>query len=255
MSVNVVIAGEIPIVEELTQICAGAGHHVDTFLVKDLLAAAQSKPVLNSLAEKTDIIIDAYNESAETKRELMMALDAALPGAALLLTSALVTSATEAAAWTQGSGRVVGYGLLSPIDRGRVVEITAALQTDDEALIRAEEFWRNSGFDPVQVADGPGLVRARILCCLINEAVGALMEGVASAEDIDKAMKLGTNYPMGPLVWADHLGLDTVLGVMMGLQREWGEERYRPSPLLRRKVLAGHLGKKSGRGFYEYGAT
>jgi 3-hydroxybutyryl-CoA dehydrogenase len=146
----------------------------------------------------------------------------------------------------------VGYGLLSPIDRDQVVEIAAALQTDHEALLLGEEFWRVSGFDPVLVADGPGLVRARILCCLINEAVGVLMEGVATAEDIDKAMRLGTNYPMGPLAWGDHLGLDTVLGVMTGLQREWGEERYRPSPLLRRKVLAGHLGKKSGQGFYEY---
>ena len=108
------------------------------------------------------------------------------------------------------------------------------------------------GFDPVLVADGPGLVRARILCCLINEAIGALMEGVAIVEDIDKAMRLGTNYPFGPLAWADQIGLDTVLGVMTGLHKEWGEDRYRPSPLLRRKVLAGHLGKKSGRGFYIY---
>ena len=249
---NVIIAGEFPIVEEITQICVGAGHHVDTFLVEDLLATIQSEHVLKKLAEKTDVIIEAHNESAETKRELILALDISLPGAALFLTSALATSATQAAAWTHDSGRVVGYGLLSPMGQDQVVEITAALQTDDEALLRAEEFWKECGFDPVRVADGPGLVRARILCCLINEAAGALMEGVASAEDIDKAMMLGTNYPMGPLAWADHLGLDTVLGVMTGLHREWGEDRYRPSPLLRRKVLAGHLGKKSGLGFYEH---
>jgi 3-hydroxybutyryl-CoA dehydrogenase len=96
------------------------------------------------------------------------------------------------------------------------------------------------------------LVRARIVCCLINEAVTALMEGVASAADIDLAMKLGTNYPHGPLEWADQIGLDTVLGVMQGLFDEWGEDRYRPSPLLRRMVLAGKLGRKSGEGFYRY---
>jgi 3-hydroxybutyryl-CoA dehydrogenase len=95
-------------------------------------------------------------------------------------------------------------------------------------------------------------VRARTVCCLINEAASALLENVASAEDIDQAMKLGTNYPHGPLAWADHIGLDAVLGVMTGLFEEWGEDRYRPSPLLRRMVLAGRLGKKTGEGFYQY---
>jgi 3-hydroxybutyryl-CoA dehydrogenase len=250
--VNVVIVGENPIVEELVGIFVESGYHMDIFGTEDFLAEVKSKLVLKELAEKTDIIIEAHDESAETKRELLRALDASLPGATVLLTSALVASATQSSAWTQNPGRVVGYGLLSSIDRDRVVEIAAALQSDHEAFLFAEEFWRVSGFEPVLVADGPGLVRGRILCCLINEAVGAFMEGVASAEDIDKAMRLGTNYPMGPLTWGDHLGLDTVLGVMTGLQKEWREDRYRPSPLLRRKVLAGHLGKKSGQGFYEY---
>lgn len=133
-----------------------------------------------------------------------------------------------------------------------MVEIAAALQTDDRTFSRTEEFWRVSGFDPVQVTDGPGLVKPRILCCLINEAINALMESVANAEDIDRAMRLGINYPPGPFAWADHLGFDIVYDVMTGLNREWGEDRYRPSPLLRWKVLARQLGEKTGRGFYEY---
>lgn len=107
-------------------------------------------------------------------------------------------------------------------------------------------------FEPVVVADSAGLVRARIVCCLINEAITALMEGVASAENIDLAMKLGTRYPYGPLEWADLIGLDTVLGVMEGLFLEWGDDRYRPAPLLRRMVAAGRFGKKSGVGFFNY---
>jgi 3-hydroxybutyryl-CoA dehydrogenase len=104
----------------------------------------------------------------------------------------------------------------------------------------------------VWVADGPGLVRARTVCCLINEAAGLLLEGVAAAADIDRAMQLGTNYPHGPLAWGDVIGLDVVLGVMNGLFNEWGEDRYRPSPLLRRLVAAGRLGRKTGQGFYTY---
>ena len=102
------------------------------------------------------------------------------------------------------------------------------------------------------MADGPGLVRARTVCCLINEAASVLMEEVAVAADIDLAMRLGTNYPHGPLAWADRIGLDVVLGVMTGLFDEWGDDHYRPAPLLRRMVAAGWLGRKSGRGFYLY---
>jgi 3-hydroxybutyryl-CoA dehydrogenase len=141
---------------------------------------------------------------------------------------------------------------MPPLANNNLVELAAALQSSRSALTKAKTFWRKLGMEPIEVADGPGLVRARIVCCLINEAVSALMEGVATAEDIDKAMKLGTNYPRGPLEWADYIGLDTVLGVMTGLFEEWGEDRYRPSPYLKRLVLAGRLGKKVGMGFFNY---
>lgn len=215
------------------------------------MSAVQSGYVLGEMSE-IDVAIEVHNESVAAKQELLLALSNAIPESALLLTSALATNTTQAAAWVMHPGRVTGFGLIPPLRNNTIVEITTALQSDDDSIVRAAEFWSQIGFEALKVEDGPGLVRARIVCCLINEATNALMGGVASAEDIDLAMKLGTNYPIGPLEWADVIGLDTVLGVMTGLFNEWGEDRYRASPLLRRMVLAGYLGKKSGRGFFEY---
>ncbi len=250
---KIIIAGEMPFLQGIGQICAEAGHDTTLFLVEDFYSAIESGLMMDEAGD-ADVAIDLHNESAEAKQELMLSLAQAIPEQALVLTSALPTSTTEAASWMANPRRVVGFGLLPPVTSGGVVELTAGLQTSEEALQRAETFWEGLDFEPVLVADGPGLVRARVVCCLINEAVSALMEGIASAEDIDLAMKLGTNYPYGPLEWADLIGLDTVLGVVDGLFREWGDDRYRPSPLLRRMVAAGRLGKKSGRGFYTYEA-
>ncbi|HUM69981.1 MAG TPA: 3-hydroxyacyl-CoA dehydrogenase family protein, partial [Chloroflexota bacterium] len=182
----------------------------------------------------------------------LVSLAASIPRDALLLTSALATSTTQAAAWVPRPERVVGFGVVPPLQRQGVVELAAGLQTSEVALQQAMAFARKLHQEPVLVADGPGLVRARVICCLINEATSALMEGVASAADIDKAMKLGANYPFGPLEWGDYIGLDTVLGTLTGLFNEWGEDRYRPSPLLRRMVAARKLGRKTGEGFYAY---
>ncbi|MDX1686679.1 MAG: 3-hydroxyacyl-CoA dehydrogenase family protein [Candidatus Promineifilaceae bacterium] len=250
---RIIIAGEMPFLQEIGQICTEAGHDTTLFLVEDFYSAIESGLMMDEAGD-ADVAVDLHNESAEAKQELMLSLAQAIPEQALVLTSALPTSTTEAASWMANPRRVVGFGLLPPIKAGGVVELTAGLQTSEEALQRAQTFWDGLDFEPVLVADGPGLVRARVVCCLINEAVSALMEGIASAEDIDRAMKLGTNYPYGPLEWADLIGLDTVLGVVDGLFREWGDDRYRPSPLLRRMVAAGRLGKKSGRGFYTYEA-
>jgi 3-hydroxybutyryl-CoA dehydrogenase len=181
-----------------------------------------------------------------------LALSDAVPHRALIQASALATSATQAAACVTRPERVVGFGLLPPLPENGIVELAPALQTSSDTMQRAKAFWQMIGYEAIEVADGPGLVRNRIVCCLINEAVSALMEGVASAADIDLAMKLGTSYPYGPLEWADIIGLDTVLGVMTGLFEEWGDDRYRPAPLLRQMVLAGLLGKKTGAGFYPY---
>jgi 3-hydroxybutyryl-CoA dehydrogenase len=248
---KVVIAGESPFVEEVGRLCTAAGHDTVLYLIEDFLSAVQGG-VMMGTAVDVDIAIELHNESIDTKQELLLSLSNAIPRDALLLTSALPVSTTQAAAWVDNPGRVVGFGLLPPIEPNGLVELAAALQTQDDAMNRAHAFWQGLGYEGLEVADGPGLVRARVVCCLINEAACALMEGVASAADIDQAMKLGANYPYGPLEWADRMGLDTVLGVMTGLFQEWGDDRYRPCPLLRRMVLAGKLGRKAGLGFYEY---
>ncbi|MCB8916562.1 MAG: 3-hydroxybutyryl-CoA dehydrogenase [Pseudomonadales bacterium] len=250
---KILIAGETPFIEEIGQLCLAAGHDTTLYLVEDFYSAVESgsfMPVEGSV----DVLIELHNESADAKQELLLGLGQVLPPRALVLASALATSATQAAAWVPNPQRVVGFGVVPPLGPAGLVELAPALQTNDANLARAAAFWKGLGCDTVIVADGPGLVRARVVCCLINEATSALMEGVATAEDIDKAMKLGTNYPMGPLAWADLLGLDMVLGVMNGLFAEWGEDRYRPTPLLRRMVAAGYLGRKSGQGFYVYPA-
>lgn len=248
---KIIVAGELPFVEDVMTLCVAAGHNTQAFLVEDFLGAMQSGFVLDDVAD-VEVVIELHNESSAAKQELLLALGEAVPAEALILSSALATSATQAASWVSHPQRVVGFGLVPPIGLEGLVEIAPALQTAEPSMTRAADFWKTLNYEAIEVADGPGLVRGRIICCLINEAVSALMEGVATAADIDQAMKLGTNYPFGPLQWGDMIGLDTVLGVMTGLYEEWGEDRYRPTPLLRRMVLAGKLGRKSGEGFYEY---
>jgi 3-hydroxybutyryl-CoA dehydrogenase len=248
---RVVIAGELPFIEEVGRLCRRTKHQTTVYLVEDFLDALSADYSRQALVT-ADVVVELHNESAAAKQELLSALGTALSPDALILTSALATSATRAASWVPSPERVVGFGMLPPVPDQGVVELTAALQTSESALAQATLFWEGLGQETVVVGDGPGLVRARTVCCLINEAITALMEGVASVHDIDKAMVLGTNYPHGPLAWGDLIGLDAVLGVMTGLFEEWGDDRYRPSPLLRRMVYAGRLGRKTGEGFYTY---
>ncbi|MEZ4594872.1 MAG: 3-hydroxyacyl-CoA dehydrogenase family protein [Chloroflexota bacterium] len=249
---KVVIAGESPFVEQMGQLCTQAGHDTVLYLVEDFTSALHSGYAMPDAAG-ADVAIELHNESAAAKEELLAALSAFIPPDALLLTSALATSTTQAAAWVPKPQRVVGFGIVPPLRKdGGMVELAAGLQTAESSLQKAQKFVDGLGYETAVVADGPGLVRARTVCCLINEAASAVLEGVATPADIDQAMKLGTNYPYGPLEWGDYLGLDTVLGVMNGLFSEWGEDRYRPSPLLKRMVLAGRYGRKSGQGFFKY---
>jgi 3-hydroxybutyryl-CoA dehydrogenase len=249
---KVVIAGESPFVEQMGQLCTQANHDTVLYLVEDFTSALHSGYSMPDAAG-VDVAIELHNESAAAKEELLAALSAFIPPDALLLTSALATSTTQAASWVPKPGRVVGFGIVPPLRKeGGMIELAAGLQTADSSLAQAQKFIEGLGYETAVVGDGPGLVRARTVCCLINEAASALLEGIATPADIDQAMKLGTNYPYGPLEWGDYLGLDTVLGVMSGLFSEWGEDRYRPSPLLKRMVLAGKYGRKSGEGFFKY---
>ncbi len=238
---NVLLGGDPPFTDELTALFQRAGHQVTRW------SAADPDPPAS-----VDLAVDVHHRDLAAKRRFVQHLDQAPES--LLLVSALPVSVTEAASWSQAPQRVVGFGVAPPLGETGLVELAPGLRTGTPALEQARRFWQGVGYDPVQVQEGPGLVRMRVIACIINEAASALLEGVATAQDLDTAMRLGANYPHGPLAWADHLGLDTVLAVLEGLQAEWGEDRYRPSPLLRRLVLAGKLGKRTGEGFYTWGA-
>jgi 3-hydroxybutyryl-CoA dehydrogenase len=196
---------------------------------------------------------DAYRDAEVViEAEASEWMDPELPDTALVLTAALGHSTAEAAADIHARHRVVGFGVLPPLEAGQTVELAAGPWTEQAALEQAAAFFHGLALETATVPDGPGLIFPRILCMIINEAAFALMEGVASAEDIDAAMRLGMNHRLGPLEWADRIGLDQVLAVLEALQVEYGEDKYRPAPLLRQLVRAGHLGRATGRGFHVY---
>lgn len=194
---------------------------------------------VGNAADGVAAAIDTASGPLPEKQERLAVLDRALPAAVPLLTCAHATSATEASALAAGTGRIIGFGLLPPIAARMHVECARAVRTADDAVAAAVVVWRALGLEPVWVADGAGLVTARIVACLANEAAFALTEGTASATDIDRAMTLGAGYPRGPLAWAAEVGVDQVLAILDGLYRERGEDRYRAAPLLRRLAAAG----------------
>ena len=244
---KVLVAGQRPLAEDVLALCLSAGHAATLYLADG--AEAIQFDELPAVAAGANLAIECHDESREVKRRIVSALDAA----PALYVSALSCAVTESASWSARPERIVGWGALPPFVRGGTVELAAGLLT--ASVAEAESFWAGLDIKCVQVADSAGLVRARIICALVNEAATALAEGVASAADIDTAMRLGTNYPYGPLAWGDRIGLDVVLGVMRGLQAEFGEDRYRPCTLLVRTVQANRLGRKTGRGFFEYEAA
>jgi 3-hydroxybutyryl-CoA dehydrogenase len=197
------------------------------------------------------LIVETSARGESDKRDLIQRIDAKSPSS-VILTSCLGFSTTQIASWTTRPERVVGFATFYPVAEKKVVELSSGLRTEQPALEAAENFFRALGKEPVPVKDAPGLIFPRILSLIINEAARSLDEGVAQAEEIDTAMRLGVNYPSGPLGWADRIGLDEVLAVLEGLQRETGDDRYRPAPLLNKMVQAGWLGEASGKGFYDY---
>ncbi len=265
----------------IAQVCAQAGYQVtlqdlkQEFLDRGLntinknlsrsvekgrLIESEKEDILSRLTPSTDIqsarevdlVIEAAVENMEIKTKIFAQLDEIAPSHTILATNTSSLPITEIAAATKRPEQVIGMHFMNPVPVMKLVEIIRGLATTDEVYQSIEDMTKTLSKVPVEVEDFPGFVSNRILMPMINEAIFTLYEGVASKEAIDEVMKLGMNHPMGPLTLADFIGLDTCLYIMETLHEGFGDDKYRPCPLLRKYVKAGWLGKKSGRGFYSY---
>ena len=227
---------------------------------KERLSADEKQTILERVKTTTDVndlrdafmVVDAVTENLSVKSELFQALDGVLQTDAILASNTSSISITKLGAVTQRPDKVIGMHFMNPVPVMKLVEIIRGAATTDETYQTVHGLTEKLGKIPLECNDSPGFISNRVLMPMINEAIFALYEGVATRESIDGIMKLGMNHPMGPLTLADFIGLDVCLAIMNVLHDGFGDSKYRPCPLLRRYVDAGWLGKKSGRGFYEY---
>ncbi len=221
---------------------------------------AKLDPILSRINPRTEIrelpalplVLESVSENFQLKQEVFRVLDELMPPETILASNSSSISITEIGACTNRADRVIGMHFLSPVPHVNLLEVIRAVATSDETFNRVESIARDLGKRPVDVQDYPGFVANRILMPMINEAIYALMEGVASADDIDTVMKHGMSHPTGPLHLADFIGLDKCLSIMEILFEGFSDPKYRPCPLLKKMVNAGYLGRKSGRGFFNY---
>jgi 3-hydroxybutyryl-CoA dehydrogenase len=235
--------------------------NMDRQVKKEIISAGEKEEAIGRIktatsledaVEDVQLVVEAVPEKLELKEAIFTELDEKAPAEAILATNTSSISITEIAAFTKRPEKVIGMHFMNPVPMMKLVEVIRGLATDDETTLTVMELSKELGKTPVEVNDFPGFVSNRVLMPMINEAVFALMEGVAEAEAIDTVMKLGMAHPMGPLALADLIGLDICLSILEVLHRDIGDDRYRPCPLLRKYVAAGWLGRKSGQGFYSY---
>ncbi len=204
------------------------------------------------LLKDCDIIIEAASESIDIKRKIIKELDVICSEKTIIATNTSSISITDLASVTGRPDKVIGMHFFNPVPVMKLVEVITGMATSDEVKEDILQLSRAIGKTPIEVKEAPGFVVNRILIPMINEAIGVLADGIASAEDIDEAMKLGANHPIGPLALGDLIGLDVCLAIMEVLYTEFADSKYRPHPLLRKYVRAGYLGRKTGKGFFQY---
>jgi 3-hydroxybutyryl-CoA dehydrogenase len=219
---------------------------------EEILGRLHPMTDLAAAVAEVDLVIEAVVENKQVKADLFRQLDEHAPAHTILATNTSSLPITEIAAATKRPEKVIGMHFMNPVPVMKLVEVIRGLATSDETFRVVDRLARHMGKTPVEVQDFPGFVSNRVLMPMINEAIYAVYEGVATPEAIDEVMKLGMNHPMGPLTLADFIGLDTCLYIMETLYEGFGDSKYRPCPLLRKYVAAGWLGRKTGRGFYVY---
>ncbi|MBN3553797.1 3-hydroxybutyryl-CoA dehydrogenase [Fictibacillus nanhaiensis] len=279
---NIMVIGAGQMGSGIAQVCAQAGYSVvlhdmqEEFVQKGIgiiqknlnrsvekgrLDESEKESILSRItasvslenASNADLVIEAVVENMDVKTQLFKMLDQYAPAHTILASNTSSLPITEIAAATNRPEKVIGMHFMNPVPVMKLVEIIRGLQTADDVYETIESVSKKLQKVPVEVNDFPGFISNRILMPMINEAIFAVYEGVATPEAVDEIMKLGMNHPMGPLTLADFIGLDTCLYIMETLHEGFGDDKYRPCPLLRKYVKAGWLGKKSGRGFYNYG--
>ncbi|HUJ87822.1 MAG TPA: 3-hydroxybutyryl-CoA dehydrogenase [Burkholderiales bacterium] len=245
---------------QLERATAAISGSLDRLVNKDKLSGAQKAAALARIRSTTELgaikdcalVIEAATENLPLKLKIFAQLDELAPAGAVIASNTSSISITRLAAATKRPDRVIGMHFFNPVPVMALVELIRGLQTSDETYAAVEALTKKIGKSPVQVRNSPGFVVNRMLCPMINEAIFALAEGLASAEQIDQAMKLGANHPIGPLALCDLVGLDVELAVMQVLYEGFKDPKYRPAPLLVEMVEAGYLGRKTGRGFFKY---